>query len=62
MRLPSACIPPRQPVPQTRRRMLRDNAIEAWNTMKITGWLPCHLPVRYLSQRIATALERLRRR
>ena len=26
-------IPPNPPVPQTRRRMLRHNAIEAWNTM-----------------------------
>ncbi|MDC2984946.1 DUF1651 domain-containing protein [bacterium] len=26
--------------------MLRHNAIEAWNTMKKTGWRPCHPPVR----------------
>ena len=39
-------VPPSPPVPLTRRRMLRHNAIEAWNTMKKTGWLPCHPPVR----------------
>ncbi|QNI50177.1 conserved hypothetical protein (DUF1651) [Synechococcus sp. RS9915] len=38
--------PPDYPIPQTRRRMLRHNAIEAWNTMKKTGWRPCHPPVR----------------
>ncbi len=38
--------PPDCPIPQTRRRMLRHNAIEAWNTMKKTGWRPCHPPVR----------------
>ena len=38
--------PPSPPVPLTRRRMLRHNAIEAWNTMKKTGWRPCHPPVR----------------
>ena len=27
-------VPPNPPVPLTRRRMLRHNAIEAWNTMK----------------------------
>ena len=37
-------VPPRPPEPMTRRRMLRDNAIEAWNTMKKTGWRPCHPP------------------
>lgn len=26
-------VPPRPPVPQTRRRMLRHNAIEAWETV-----------------------------
>ena len=30
-------VPPSRPVPQTRRRMLRHNAIEAWNTMLKTG-------------------------
>ena len=41
-------VPPSPPVPLTRRRMLRHNAIEAWNTMKKTGWRPCHPPVRLL--------------
>ena len=39
-------IPPSPPVPQTRRRMLRHNAIEAWNTMLKTGWRRCPPPVR----------------
>ena len=39
-------VPPSPPVPLTRRRMLPHNAIEAWNTMKKTGWRPCHPPVR----------------
>ena len=39
-------VPPSPPVPLTRRRMLRQNAIEAWNTMNKTGWRPCHPPVR----------------
>ncbi len=39
-------IPPSPPVPQTRRRMLRHNAIEAWNTMLKTGWRRCSPPVR----------------
>ena len=34
-------VPPRPPVPQTRRRMLRHNAIEAWQTMLKTGWKCC---------------------
>ena len=38
--------PPSPPVPQTRRRMLRHNAIEAWNTMLKTGWRRCPPPVR----------------
>ena len=38
--------PPRPPVPITRRRMLRHNAIEAWQTMKKTGWRQCAPPVR----------------
>ena len=37
-------VPPSLPVPMTRRRMLRHNAIEAWNTMKKKGWRPCHPP------------------
>ena len=40
-------VPPRPPEPMTRRRLLRHNAIEAWQTMQKTGWfkyknmLPC---------------------
>ena len=30
-------VPPRPPVPQTRRRMPRHNAIEAWDKMLKTG-------------------------
>ncbi len=30
-------IPPRQPVPQTERQMLRQNAVETWLTMLKTG-------------------------
>ena len=30
-------VPPRPPQPMTRRRMLRHNAIEAWETMQNTG-------------------------
>lgn len=39
-------IPPRPPVPETERRMLRHNAIEAWGAMQKTGWLRCRPPVR----------------
>ena len=39
-------VPPSPPVPLARRRMLWHNAIEVWNTMKKTGWRPCHPPVR----------------
>jgi len=39
-------VPPRPPVPQTRRRMLRHNAIEAWDKMLKTGWQRCRPPVR----------------
>ena len=38
-------IPPRQPVPQTQRRMLRHNAVEAWQKMLKTGWQRCHPPM-----------------
>ena len=34
-------VPPRTPVPQTTRRMLRHNAIEAWTHMQKTGWGCC---------------------
>ena len=38
--------PPDYPIPQTRMRMLRHNAIEAWQTMQKTGWRRCPPPVR----------------
>ncbi|MEE2696244.1 MAG: DUF1651 domain-containing protein [Cyanobacteriota bacterium] len=38
--------PPQPPVPQTRRRMLQHNAIEASNTMLKTGWRRCSPPLR----------------
>ena len=38
--------PPRPPVPQTSRRMLRHNALEAWAHMQKTGWVRCRPPVR----------------
>ena len=31
-------VPPRPPEPMTRRRMLRHNAIEAWQTMQKTAY------------------------
>ena len=37
--------PPHPPEPQSRRRMLRPNAIEAWETMLKTGWRRCSPPV-----------------
>ena len=39
-------IPPRSPVPMTQQLMLRNNAIEAWETMPKTGWRRCRPPVR----------------
>jgi len=39
-------LPPRPPVPQTSRRMLRHNAVEAWQTMQKTGWQRCRPPLR----------------
>ena len=39
-------IQPHPPVPQTRRRMLRHNAIDAWKQMQKTGWQRCSPPVR----------------
>jgi len=39
-------IRPHPPVPETRRRMLRHNAIETWETMQKIGWRRCHPPVR----------------
>ena len=38
--------PPDYPIPQARQRMLRHNAIEAWQTMLKTGWRRCSPPVR----------------
>ena len=38
--------PPYPPVPKTSRRMLRQNAIHAWQTMLKTGWVRCRPPVR----------------
>ena len=37
---------PKPPVPMTQRRMLRHNAIEAWDKMLRTGWRRCSPPVR----------------
>ena len=39
-------VPPNPPTPITRRRMLRHNAIAAWQTMLKTGWRQCSPPVR----------------
>tara|TARA_B100001093_G_scaffold315929_1_gene301417 strand:- start:740 stop:1042 length:303 start_codon:yes stop_codon:yes gene_type:complete len=38
-------IPPRQPVPQTQRRMLRHNAVDAWQKMLKSGWQRCAPPM-----------------
>ena len=32
-------VPPLPPEPMTRRRTLRHDAIEAWQTMQKTGWM-----------------------
>ena len=39
-------VPPHPPEPMTRRRLLRHNAIEAWQTMQKTGWRRCPPPGR----------------
>ena len=39
-------IPTRLLVPMTQRRMLRHNAIEAWQRIQKTGWVRCRPPVR----------------
>ncbi|WP_115131786.1 DUF1651 domain-containing protein [Synechococcus sp. N26] len=39
-------VPPLPPEPMTRRRLLRHNAIEAWETMRKTGRRRCPPPVR----------------
>jgi len=44
--------PPSAPMPITRRRMLRLNAIYAWEKMLKTGWRRCSPPVRWLNQAI----------
>ena len=41
-------IPPGPLIPQTRRRMLRHNAIEAWQTMLKTGWRRCPPPLLWI--------------
>ena len=38
-------LPPRPPVPQTCRRLLRHNAIETWKTMLKIGWKWCSPPM-----------------
>ena len=38
-------VPPRPPVAQTRRRMLRHNANESWDKMQVTAGLRCRPPV-----------------
>ena len=38
--------PPDYPIPETRRRMARHKAIEAWETMVSSGWRRCSPPVR----------------
>ena len=43
-------IPPGPLIPQTRRRMLRHNAIEAWQTMLKTGWRRCPPPLRWINK------------
>ena len=39
-------VRPNPPVPQSQRRMLRHNAVEAWKNMQMVGWRRCHPPVR----------------
>ena len=46
---PYSYVPPRTPEPMNRRRLLRHNAIEVWETMRKTGWRPCPPPVRWRS-------------
>ncbi|WP_370586396.1 DUF1651 domain-containing protein [Synechococcus sp. TAK9802] len=44
-------VPPRPPEPMTRRRMLRHNAIEAWQTMQKTGWkAPSNISGQWISE------------
>ena len=37
---------PDYPIPQARRRMLRDSAVLEWKTMQAAGWRRCLPPVR----------------
>ena len=39
-------VPPHPPAPMTQRRMLRHNAIAAWDKMLKRGWVRCRPPVR----------------
>ena len=41
-------VQPRPPEPMTRWRLLRHNAIEAWKTMRKTGWRRCPPPLRLI--------------
>ena len=38
--------PPYPPVPLSRRRMLRHQAVDTWDTMREAGWQRCCPPVR----------------
>ena len=40
---------PDYPIPQSRRRLLRDGAIEEWRRMQAAGWRRCLPPVRWLT-------------
>ncbi|MAR06579.1 MAG: hypothetical protein CL862_05720 [Cyanobium sp. NAT70] len=37
---------PDDPIPQSRRRMLSHQAVEAWQTMRHSGWRRCSPPMR----------------
>ena len=39
-------VRPHPPEPQSQRRMLQHNAIEAWQNMQKVGWRRCRPPVR----------------
>ncbi|KZR82836.1 hypothetical protein MITS9509_01788 [Synechococcus sp. MIT S9509] len=39
-------VRPHPPEPQSQRRMLEHNAIEAWQNMQKVGWRRCRPPVR----------------
>ena len=40
---------PDYPIPQSRRRLLSDGAIEEWKRMQAAGWRRCLPPVRWLT-------------